>query len=582
MRVTAEFLQNGTVVGSRELVVEGHAVTFRKAELPAGLTHVAFRVDAFTGRAGEDGFFVIPSLSHVDTSAMVRFRERPDTEHAFRNHMMPIFAMGRQGRGLLAVLDGMRFEYELVVGVRDGRYYLYPRFILDDGKMFDDITLRFLETGDASYSGLARLYRQYQLERGACLPLKERAKRYPLLAEAALGPEVRVRLCWKPSPNGVLEQTPENEPPLHVALTFDRCGEVLDEFRRQGIDKAEFCLVGWNRSGHDGAFPDLFPVEPKLGGEEALLRLTRKARELGYLMTAHTLPVFGFSLARRYHPDNLLRNRDGSDNHNGYHQGLSGGMPRYLCPKAGYEQYVVQDFKDIAHLGFRGIFYEDVMSIERPLSCYNPLHPLSSTEAGQWRSRSLALARETIGGSSSEGAWDFCVQDLDYVLYTHFNLDKPLPPICDRVIPFWHIVYHGILLYNTCCATVNQALKADRSLPLLNLEFGGRPAMYFYSRFKKTGSNWMGEEDLTCDTDEQLRQGVARIKADYDEYRKVRDLQFEFLEEHELLAEKVARTRYANGTVLAINRSPEPYTWEGEVVPPLSYVRRDPSSAAPG
>ena len=88
-------------------------------------------------------------------------------------------------RGCLAVVAGMSLEYALVVGVRENAYYLYPRFLLEDGKAYEDIVIRFFElTGkDANYSGAARRYRAYQLERGACIPLKERSKRYPVLAE---------------------------------------------------------------------------------------------------------------------------------------------------------------------------------------------------------------------------------------------------------------------------------------------------------------------------------------------------------------------------------------------------------------
>ena len=48
----------------------------------------------------------------------------------------------------------------------------------------------------------------------------------------------------------------------------------IKEFKSQGIDKAEFCLVGWNVSGHDGRFPQLSPVEERLGGEKKLRKFT--------------------------------------------------------------------------------------------------------------------------------------------------------------------------------------------------------------------------------------------------------------------------------------------------------------------
>lgn len=82
--------------------------------------------------------------------------------------------------------------------------------------------------------------------------------------------EVRVRQGWKPVPSPVENQTPETEPPVHAACTFDRVCDIVDEFKKHGIPEAEFCLVGWNIGGHDGRFPQIFPVEPKLGGAENL------------------------------------------------------------------------------------------------------------------------------------------------------------------------------------------------------------------------------------------------------------------------------------------------------------------------
>lgn len=58
-------------------------------------------------------------------------------------------------------------------------------------------------------------------------------------------PEVRIRQAWKPVPSPVPYQTPENEPPLMPVVTFDRVADIAREFKRQGVDKAEFCLVGW-------------------------------------------------------------------------------------------------------------------------------------------------------------------------------------------------------------------------------------------------------------------------------------------------------------------------------------------------
>lgn len=570
--VTARFVFQDGKTEERTLGLNGNELILKSSEIPQGTQFVEIHSGLFTAKTGEDGYFVIPSILNNGHSALTLFRNRPDTESVFEKNDMPVYAVKHGNRACLAVVAGMSLEYSLVAGVKNGTYYIYPRFLLDDGKAYEDIVIRFFELSDsdANYSGIARRYRNYQLGRGACIPLKERAKQYPVLAEAARGPEVRVRLAWKPVPPPVLEQTGENEPPVHVAITFERAEQIVEEFHRQGIENAEFCLVGWNKSGHDGRFPDIFPVEPLLGGEEALIRLIKKAKGYGYLICGHTNVLDSYTIARRWNRDYVIKDKKGELLKGGC---WGGGQSYLLCPKEAHEKIAIQDFKDMEHLGFRGTHYLDVMSIISPDPCHDPAHPLTRKEAGEWRAKTLALAREKIGASGSEGSWDFCIGSLDYALYTVFHMNPEMPEICDKFIPFWHLAYHGILLYNSFCDSVNEAIKSDPRLGLKNMEYGGRPLAYFYAKFMHTGTNWMGNEDLGCATDEEMADGIRKLKKEYDFYKTISDLQFEFMEEHEEIAEGVVCSRYSDGSRLLINYNETEFDCDGRMLAPLSCTR---------
>lgn len=211
------------------------------------------------------------------------------------------------------------------------------------------------------------------------------------------------------------------------------------------------------------------------------------------------------------------------------------------------------------------------MSIVRPEPCYSKDHPLNRKEAAEWRSRTLGLAREKVGASGSEGPWDFCCGSLDYVMYTVFNPNEKLPAICDKTIPFWHIVYHGIMLYNTSCESVNSAIKQDRKVWLKNLEFGGRPLAYFYAKFLSSGRNWMGENDCGCATDEELQKCVKGIAREYNEYKSVRHLQFEFMESHRELEKDVIEVIYSSGEKLVFNYNNAPYKYGNTVIEPCNF-----------
>ena len=558
---------------------QNHTIQIPKEEIPAGACALEIELDEFTAPAGSDGCFLVPNIQqnacdNVGPGGVIRFQHRPDGETHFGFNSMPFFAVIRDGKGVLAVVSGMSLEYELIVRLHNGTYHLTPRFQCE-GEPDEAIELKLLPLDEPTYSAAARAYRRYQLERGACLPLRERAVRYPAAGEAALGPMVRLRLAWKPVPSPVPEQTLENEPPLHVAITFDRVCEIIERFHRRGIRHAEFNLVGWNCSGHDGRWPDWAPVEPRLGGEAGLHKVIELARQYGYLISLHSNNIDSYSISSRLSPEDLLLDSDGNPVDGG---SWGGGRCRRLCPKAAY-RFAEKDFAEFSRWNLYGTHYIDVLSILRPDACFNPAHPLSRREAGEWRGRTLRLARESCGASSSEGAWDFCIGDMDYVLYAVFKPDMPLPQFCDEAIPLWHLVYHGILTYNSDCGTVNEAISPDPEKMLRNLECGGRPLNYFYSKFTTTNNNWMGEDDCSCGTDEELDRCVEAIARSAEEFSKRSDLQFEFIERHERLGGGLVRVEYSNGTVLLINHSATPQQAEGHEVAAHSYLRLDPRRA---
>ena len=149
--------------------------------------------------------------------------------------------------------------------------------------------------------------------------------RQPELAAAATNVEIRIRQAWKPVPSPVAYQTPENEPPVHAAVTFDRCGDIVRELRRQGVDHAEICLVGWNRGGHDGAYPQLFPVEPTLGGRERLAAFVDLSKALGFQTVCHTCFFSAYTIADDFDEEYLLKEKDGALQES--HCNWGGGKP---------------------------------------------------------------------------------------------------------------------------------------------------------------------------------------------------------------------------------------------------------------
>lgn len=559
-------------------------LTIPRGQIPASVKNFEIHHPAGTASAGEPGFYVF------NNGFFGQFLKRDaDARYSHGGTIMPMFGVSTPRGAYTVIQTGLRFDSQYVVEYRGGQYDVFLVYALNGDPADSDLGVEYHPLpANATYADAAKLYRKYQLDRGACVPLKERAKTNPDLKYAAESMEVRVRQAWKPVPSPVGEQTAENEPEVGVKITFDRFKQIVDEFKRQGINEAEFCLVGWNCGGHDGRWPQVFPVEPKLGGEEKLKEAIRYAQENGFQIVCHTNNFDAYhasSIGGLWDWNYLIVRKDGIRTTRTW----GGGNVYQTCPKCVYERFVKSDQERIRALGFHGIHYIDVYTIWQPERCWSAEHPLTKDENTQWCQKIFETTQKTFGGFGSESGYDFAIGNVDYALYVSFhdpgkvlrpeetaktnatyNPTKPLPALIDRHTPFWQLVYNGIVLNNPFCATTNYTLK-DPISRLKLVEYGGRPMFYFYSGFLAAGSNWMGERDITCGTDEELRQSVAKIREGYEEFQRLRPLQYEFMENHEQLAENVYETTFSDGTRIVTNYSSVPFVCRGKTVKPMSY-----------
>lgn len=562
MNVRIVYKDGSSVVFQPEISKDGEKtiVRFPKEKIPADAKHVDFLYDYFTANSGDEGYFVLPFDCQKGV-CLTRFTEREDVENvAVFSHICCYGYKKAQG-GIFGVVTGLKEYYSVVGGVKDGVYYAYPRFLLEGFAPEEDIVVEYYDLENGDYSEMARIYRGYQLERYGCEKISERAKRDPRLARAAESIAVRVRQGWKPAPSVQENQTLETEPDMHVAIDFERTSKLVDEFVKQDIKSAEFCLVGWNRMGHDGRYPQIFPVEPKLGGEEKLRKLIAHAKECGYNMVGHDNSCDAYTVSEQWDEEYLLKNQDGSLQKMDV---WSSGRAYKTCPKRYYELFAEDHLYKMKDLGFEGIHYIDVITILSLLECHDKNHPLTRGEEAKWHRKLMEKSREVFGGFSSESGYDFAASALDYAMYTSFCLNgEALPTICDKPIPFWQIVYHGIILYNPGTFTLNYAAKGKVNR-LRYFEYGGRPLICVYANFAKgVGKDWMGREDIRCDTDEEMVESVSKIKLMADDYDWLKEVRYEFMESHNEVAENVFETTYANGYKVTVDYNTSTVTMTG-------------------
>ena len=521
---------------------------------------------------GEEGYFV------AEDGLLYRFKHAgmEDKKRDAKNLRLSMSCLKTERGAYLAIAKSLQFESIQTYRHKEGKYTFSYDYDLSKCGAYELLVIDFypMPKGEKDYSAMARRYREYLIESNQ-MPqmLKERVKDNEHLAYAATAPEIRIRQGWKPVPTPVEHQTLENEPEMRVAVTFDQVKDIVDELKRQGVEKAQLCLVGWNHKGHDGRYPTVFPVEPSLGGEEKLRECIKYAQENGYRIVGHTNRTDCYEISSDWNNGaDAAKNPDGSLQAN---RAWSGGQMFNICYKQSHDKYFLGYEPKVAELGFKGLEYIDVLSIIKPHVCYDPAHACTRREGAVYANKMLQGLRDMFGGSQSEGGCYFVAKSLDYAMYVTMALNrltnKEKYPYIDDYAPIWHIVFNGYLLHNPASQTVNFTLK-EPFYALRNVEYAARPMFYFYSAFvDNPKKNWMGNVDITYKDKADLERSVAAIKRGYDLFKQWEHLQFETMEQHDKLAAGVYCSTYSDGTRVVVNYNKEPYTFEGVVVAGEDY-----------
>ncbi len=522
-------------------------------------------------KVGDEGYIVLPN------STLTEFKKRKnDMKMPIKQPDMPISGIKTANKTFMAIVRGMEFDYYPLVTYSKGNYSLSHCFDLTRYEPYENIIIDyyFLTGKDANYSGMGRLYRSMLLK--TIKPIKDRVADNKYLEYAVNSIEFRIRQGWKPAPSPIRNQTLENEPQMYTKVTFEKVGEIIDALKARGVDKAQITLVGWNRKGHDGRYPQIFPVEPQLGGEEKLRELIKKAKNMGYQIVCHTNPTSCYPVSELWNESYVAKNKDGTPWERPIKQPWSGGRSFFMCMKTSFEQFAKSDFPKMRELGFEGIHYLDVVSVVSPQICYDPNHKCNGKESAFYCNELMRLARETFGGAQSEGGYYHVAQNTDYALYSIF---RHRGKMVDKVVPLWPIVFHGLVLCNPMPETINYTAKGQTNVMKL-LEFGGRPTYYMYSAFFEGGKkkNWMGDMDLRCGNEEEFNHAINNLAKGYEHVKQFSYLQYEFLDDHKEISDNVFQCTYSDGSIMIFNYSQKPFIYKGKTIDVMSYSLEKPKS----
>ncbi len=560
-----EFDGNKAVLPVKSVKEEGKAKLKSAVPLPGLLS----------AEEGESCELFLP----LNEGVLCRCAGKPEAEYTLPLFMAPVdrdFAnmavIGalRPDAALGAFLDGGRFDCALRVRLNCGEERRYGvdavfqlRDFMDDAILDEDVSIHYEALDSGSYVDLAKAYRRFVMARGRIPTLAEKAEGNPALRYSAKAITMRCRLAAKPMPCKVWEQTKETQPPVRKFMSFEDMAKLIEACAKAKAGPIEFQMVGWNYGGHDGAFPQVFPVEAALGGEEEMRKTIARAKELGYPVSVHDCYTGGFSLAENFKLDNVARKHGGVLDTS--HQWCGGQCYRW-CPQKAYEDYAAKNMPEIAKLGISGSYYVDVISIIQLNKCYHPGHKLDRRESAEYWRRILALQQRLSGASYSEGAREWAIPELDHALLVNEDFDFTRPYF-DKRVPFYQIVYHGRLLYNCSRDAINRG-PGDKSY-LKNIAWGGLPVVYYHQAYTPEIPLW---QDFKFDPS-RLAEDAALFRRIGEDLEKYSALQFHMIENYVDSGDGLTETLFSNGRRLTANFSKtDRHTAAGAKIAPMGFL----------
>ncbi|QLG40183.1 hypothetical protein HW560_20075 [Paenibacillus sp. E222] len=511
----------------------------------------------------------------------MKLREVDSTEEKAR---MPVFGLIRKGGAFLGIIEEGAATAVVnadISGKLNSYNNVYPSFYVVNKSdvtlqasdmvrtlpkfqkkpTVSDFVVRYAFAGaeQASYSGLASLYRDY-LTRTDGLPAKQ-------TAEGEKGIPFYLKLVGSMTTKKHLMGIPyeSNE----ALTTFDEAQQILSELQEKQVSNIQVRYAGWFNGGLLHRLPDSIKVDGAVGGRKGMQAFSDYAREAG----------IGF------YPDVAVLNVHAK---NGFKPSSEASRSLTQEPAVLYPMDPARQRRDrnrqpayILSPNLLGNVTEDMLKAIKPykaggLSLRDLAEQLNSDMNPKKlldRTGAQAAVTEALKQINQQGMPVVAEGGNAYALpYVTGLTDAPMSSsrfkLEDEEIPFFQLVVHGGISYTG--AAYNLSTYTDARQYVLKLvEYGASPYFTWFNApnhiVKETDY-----DDLYAAHYEQWLDLAAEM------YEEVNEANRRFaglnMVAHEKLAEGVFQTTYENGGFALVNYNDFPVQAAGRTVEAKSYV----------
>ena len=411
----------------------------------------------------------------------IRNLNNPKDHSIIQSHVIEDWSMSwwgfEKGKSAMVVIietpDDAAYQFSHPAG---GPTVIGPEWRASLGRFSYLRTARMCFFKEGNYVTLARRYRQYVMDTGLFVSLKEKIARTPAVADMIGIPQTRV---------GILHnQTPASDrynPTNHYELfTFDQRAQQLRDLKAAGIDKTLVYISGWAHLGYDRQHPDPLPPPEAAGGWDGMKRLADTCHELGYPFIFHDQYRDYYTDAPSYNPDFAIHEEttnlpatafagsrfgDWKEGQIPFMRHWDGGPQSYLNSRfqIGHLEKNYQLF--FAHGIHPDGIYIDVIGYVPPDEDFNPEHPTTRTEAMRGQADLMNWAGHNLGFTATEAGSDWVIPFTDSVNQSG-GLGRTIP------VPLFQLVYHDAVLIS-----YGEGRRGGHNNLLLGILCGGVPEL---------------------------------------------------------------------------------------------------------
>lgn len=476
--------------------------------------------------------------------------------------MLPVFGAAVEEHGILAVItqgaetsqikvlptnavvpvNSMNCEFLFRRSFPDQRVKDQSVAIFDQDYIKGDrsLTFLFLEEGKNSYSDMAVACREYFMEEEGLVQKS--------------GEEVRVSLdlFMGVKEKGMLFDV------FKTATSFEQAQTIIDYFRDAGVENMDVQLKAWMKNGYNSQ-PVQFPPASDLGGKKGLNKLAAYAADNNQRLSLIVDFVEANSKAGSFSERNdvvYLGNKGILTN-----EKESRFLLEPMVVKKNFDSFV----KASDGFGLGGIELSNIGN--SVLYNYKEGSVRTAGEAVAIYREMLMALKEKYGYAAVQGGNTYVTPYVDKV--TDIPDRDNGYQLTTKTVPFYQIVFHGILDYTGTAGNLTSDLQKEK---LKWVELGYMP----YYELTYTGSEILMDTAYSNLYSSGYKEWGQNLIDNYMEFsQNLQGIWNETIQSHEELQEEVYRVIYSNGTAIYVNYTDAPVTVESVTVEAMDYAVKE-------